>query len=199
MFCPWNSPGKNTGAGCHFLLQGIILTQGLNSHLPKLLHCRQMFFFFSYNGWATGEVLPVSRPSSIPFKKKNQPFWFSLIGKKWYLCTFYIWTVLSGGLTILTLHGNYVFVAISSNCYFHSIKSCIQVDVCWLISFRNIIYWVLLQYVRIELTVSSVLYVFSLSNLLSFLFHLWKEYSWLSTYGSDMFSFKIDFVFLEQF
>ena len=25
--CSWNSPGKNTGAGCHPLLQGI-LTQG---------------------------------------------------------------------------------------------------------------------------------------------------------------------------
>ena len=39
--CPWNSPGKNTGMGCHSLLQGIFLTQGLN---PGLLHCRQMFF-----------------------------------------------------------------------------------------------------------------------------------------------------------
>ena len=28
--CPWNSPGKNTGVGCHSLLQGIFLTQGLN-------------------------------------------------------------------------------------------------------------------------------------------------------------------------
>ena len=26
--CPWYFPGKNTGAGCHFLLQGIFLTQG---------------------------------------------------------------------------------------------------------------------------------------------------------------------------
>ena len=26
-------PGKNTGEGCHFLLQGIFLTQGLNLHL----------------------------------------------------------------------------------------------------------------------------------------------------------------------
>ena len=25
--CPWDSPGKNTGVGCHFLLQGIFLTQ----------------------------------------------------------------------------------------------------------------------------------------------------------------------------
>ena len=26
----WNFPGKNTGVGCHFLLQGIFWTQGLN-------------------------------------------------------------------------------------------------------------------------------------------------------------------------
>ena len=30
---PWDSPGKNTGVGCHFLLQGIFPTQGSNSHL----------------------------------------------------------------------------------------------------------------------------------------------------------------------
>ena len=28
--CPWDSPDKNTGVGCHSLLQGIFLTQGLN-------------------------------------------------------------------------------------------------------------------------------------------------------------------------
>ena len=32
---PWDSPGNNTGVGCHFLLQGIFLTLGLN---PCLLH-----------------------------------------------------------------------------------------------------------------------------------------------------------------
>ena len=32
---PWDPPGKNTGVGCHFLLQGIFLTQGSN---PQLLH-----------------------------------------------------------------------------------------------------------------------------------------------------------------
>ena len=31
---PWDSPGKNTGVGCHFLLQGIFPTQGLNPGLP---------------------------------------------------------------------------------------------------------------------------------------------------------------------
>ena len=30
---PWNFPGKNTGVGCHFLLQGIFLTQGSKSCL----------------------------------------------------------------------------------------------------------------------------------------------------------------------
>ena len=30
---PWDSIGKNTGVGCHFLLQGILLTQGSHPHL----------------------------------------------------------------------------------------------------------------------------------------------------------------------
>ena len=32
----WDFPGKNTGIGCHFLLQGIFLTKGSNSGLPHL-------------------------------------------------------------------------------------------------------------------------------------------------------------------
>ena len=35
---PWDSPGKNTGMGYHFLLQGIFPTQGLNPSLLPLLH-----------------------------------------------------------------------------------------------------------------------------------------------------------------
>ena len=31
-----DSAGKNTGVGCHFLLQGIFLTQGLNPGSPAL-------------------------------------------------------------------------------------------------------------------------------------------------------------------
>ena len=31
--CSWDSPGKNTGVGCHVLLQGILPTQGSNSGL----------------------------------------------------------------------------------------------------------------------------------------------------------------------
>ena len=35
----WNSPGKNSGMGCHALLQGILLTQGSN---PGLLHVGEL-------------------------------------------------------------------------------------------------------------------------------------------------------------
>ena len=37
LLCPWNFPGKNIAEGCHFLLQGIFLTQGSNLHLFHLL------------------------------------------------------------------------------------------------------------------------------------------------------------------
>ena len=40
-------PGKNTGVGCHFLLQEIFPTQGLNPGLP---HCRQMLYHLSHQG-----------------------------------------------------------------------------------------------------------------------------------------------------
>ena len=42
-----DSPGKNTEVGCHFLLQQIFLTQGLNPDLP---HCRQILYHLSYPG-----------------------------------------------------------------------------------------------------------------------------------------------------
>ena len=35
--CPWDSPGMNTGVGCHALLQGIFPTQESNPHLLHLL------------------------------------------------------------------------------------------------------------------------------------------------------------------
>ena len=37
LLCPWDFSGKSTGVGCHFLLQGIFLTQGSDL---CLLHCR---------------------------------------------------------------------------------------------------------------------------------------------------------------
>ena len=49
LFCPRDSPGKNTGAGCHALLQGFFLTQGSKPHFLCLLH------------WQSGS-LPLTSP-----------------------------------------------------------------------------------------------------------------------------------------
>ena len=48
LLCLWDFPGKKTGVGCHFLLQGIFSTQGLN---PRFRHCRPIL-----HCWVTGET-----------------------------------------------------------------------------------------------------------------------------------------------
>ena len=52
LLCLWDSPGKNTGVGCHFLLQGIFPTQGQTqvSHIAG--RC--------FNLWATKEALTLN-------------------------------------------------------------------------------------------------------------------------------------------
>ena len=49
---------KNTGVGCHSLLQGIFPTPELN---PRLLHCREIFYHLSHQGslilgWPTHKI-----------------------------------------------------------------------------------------------------------------------------------------------
>ena len=41
LLCPWDFPVKSPGVGCHFLLQGTFLTQGLKL---GLLHWRQILY-----------------------------------------------------------------------------------------------------------------------------------------------------------
>ena len=43
----WDFPGKKTGVGCHFFLQGIFLTHGSNQ---LLLYCRWILYQRSYWG-----------------------------------------------------------------------------------------------------------------------------------------------------
>ena len=44
LLCPWDSPGKDTGVGCHALLQGIISTQGIEATSTySLLHWQAGF------------------------------------------------------------------------------------------------------------------------------------------------------------
>ena len=37
LLCPWDSPGKSSGVGCHLLLPGVSPAQGVNPHLQRLL------------------------------------------------------------------------------------------------------------------------------------------------------------------
>ena len=64
--CPWGFPGKNTGAGCHALLQGIFKTQGSNLGLP---HCRWSLYHLRHQG--SSRILEwTAKPSS---KGSSQP------------------------------------------------------------------------------------------------------------------------------
>ena len=51
--CPWNSPGKSTGVGCHTLLPGIFLSQGSD---PGLLHCKQSLYHLSHQGSRSSQI-----------------------------------------------------------------------------------------------------------------------------------------------
>ena len=101
LLCPWASPGKKTGVGCHALLQGIFSTQGLNPGLP---HCRQILCRLSHQGsprileWVacpfsrgssrsknqTGS--PALQADSLPaeFTKKKRLFWHHLKIRSFY-------------------------------------------------------------------------------------------------------------------
>ena len=70
---PRNFPGRSTGVGCLFLLQGIFLTQGSN---PGVQHCRQMPYLLSHQGSpgakysfkSHGKLMIFSHPFSLsPF------------------------------------------------------------------------------------------------------------------------------------
>ena len=51
LLCPRDCQDKSTGVGCHFLTQEILLTQGSNSCLLHLQHCRQILYPVITTGW----------------------------------------------------------------------------------------------------------------------------------------------------
>ena len=57
----WDSPGKNTGVGCHFLLQGLVPTQG--SNLGLLLGRWILYHWATWEAkaWMKNELLPTQR------------------------------------------------------------------------------------------------------------------------------------------
>ena len=73
LLCPWDFPGKNTGVGCHFLLQGMFPAQGLYLHL---LHWQADSFFSSFlaGGFFTSE---------LPGKPSSGPYTTHIISSRW--------------------------------------------------------------------------------------------------------------------
>ena len=65
--CPWDFPSKNTGVGCHSLLQEIFSSQGLDPHLLCLLYLRQILYH-----WASGTPWrPFLNYVKITFEKRS--------------------------------------------------------------------------------------------------------------------------------
>ena len=82
--CPWHSPGKNTGMGCHFLLKGVFPIQG--SNLSPLR--------WQEDSW------PLS-PQSAPYPGEGGPFssphsGFAGVGRGWASFLFGVWLEKSG-------------------------------------------------------------------------------------------------------
>ena len=75
LLCPQNAPGKNTGADCLDLLQGIFPTQGLNLHLLCLLH------------WQTGS-LPL-----VPLGKLIYVYICIYIYTYMYICIIHLYQI----------------------------------------------------------------------------------------------------------
>ena len=70
LLCAWDSPGKNTGVGCHSLLQGIFPTRGSNL---GFLHYRQILYCLNHKGSPKYVViLPSGHRKLIPGIRAQQ-------------------------------------------------------------------------------------------------------------------------------
>ena len=65
------SPGKNTGAGCHSLLQRIFPTEGLNQ---GLLHCRWILYHLSHQEIHVTRITCVLGTCILSFSKESLQF-----------------------------------------------------------------------------------------------------------------------------
>ena len=83
LLCPWNSPDKNTGVGCRFLLHRIFTTGGSN---PGLLHCRWILHCLSHLGrlvlhYVFGWLLPSLEKDHLPGSR------WSALGGRFFVCS----------------------------------------------------------------------------------------------------------------
>ena len=82
LLCPWDSPGRNTRMGCHFLLQGIFPTQKSNSchlhwqvgSLPLSHLGRPCIIFHIHNSASIGNYQHFPVDIKIIFASKEMSF-----------------------------------------------------------------------------------------------------------------------------
>ena len=96
-----DSPDKNTGVGCHALLQGIFPILGSN---PDLLHCRQILYQLSHQGsplvtpvaaaakmlelcWTLCDPIDGSQPAPLSLGYSRQEYleWVAISFSNWLL------------------------------------------------------------------------------------------------------------------
>ena len=126
--------------GCHFLLQGMILTLGLN---PVLLHCRQILYHLSHQG----SPLPAIYSNQyVPDSERGLPFnvitdwpcrWTSVVFFRFLISFFgqrttvlvavwWLWTtafIIRGQSRSCNWKRCLVFVISSHNCFSESLSS----------------------------------------------------------------------------
>ena len=98
LLCPWDSPGKNTGVGCHFLLQGIFLTLVSNPCLLCLLHLQSDSFPLVPSGkslklYTTNLTLKSHPPNGFGFLHDTIRVWSTryLPAQKFIKILFSLW------------------------------------------------------------------------------------------------------------
>ena len=82
----WDFSGKNTGVGCHFLFQGIFLTQGQNPCLLYLRHCSWILHPLSCQGCLSqlpDQVKSLHSSAYLPFSALN-----AIIIIHWFISLF---------------------------------------------------------------------------------------------------------------
>ena len=87
LLCPWHFPGKSTGVGCHFLLQGIFLTQGSS---PSSLHSISSFgrqTLLTLNHLGSPQLGTKRTQKNITIEGTGNHFWPSgwVSSEKWLL------------------------------------------------------------------------------------------------------------------
>ena len=87
LLCPCDSPGKNTGVGCHFLLQKIFPTQGSDPRLLHLWHWQAGSLALAESMYFGGSKIVFS----LNFIQNSALFLCFLILEILTHCTFHFW------------------------------------------------------------------------------------------------------------